>query len=151
MTAQTILVPTDFSDYANQALDYAIELAKVHQASLTLLHVIDTTAWGNAHAEDLLPPSYRKELETRMAASMEATRRRVKEAGLPVETLICHGAPFQAIIDTAKNEGVDLIIMCTHGQTGITHALMGSVSEKVVRLAPCPVLVTRGTTEEATT
>ena len=147
MTAEHILVPTDFSEYANQALDYAIELAKLHQASLTLLHVVDTSAWGDARTEAMLPPSYRQELETRIAESMEATRKRVEEAGLAVETLILHGAPFQTIIDTAKNEGVDLIIMCTHGRTGLTHAMMGSVSERVVRLAACPVLVTRGKTE----
>jgi universal stress protein A len=59
------------------------------------------------------------------------------------------GVPFQTIIDAARDHGVDLIVMGTHGRTGLTHVFMGSVAEKVVRLAPCPVLVTRGTTEDA--
>ena len=76
---------------------------------------------------------------------------RLRDAGVPGETMIVHGVPFQTIIDTAKEQGVDLIIMGTHGRTGLTHVLMGSVAENVVRLAPCPVLVTRGTTEATDT
>jgi universal stress protein A len=73
--------------------------------------------------------------------------RRVQEAGLPGDSAIVEGAPFQMIIDTAKDNEADLIVMGTHGRTGLTHVLMGSVAERVVRMAPCPVLVTRGTTE----
>ncbi len=60
------------------------------------------------------------------------------------------GVPFQTILDTARDKGVDLIVMGTHGRTGLPHVLMGSVAEKVVRLAPCPVLVTRGTHDAST-
>jgi universal stress protein A len=58
-----------------------------------------------------------------------------------------HGVPFQGIVDAARDQHVDLIVMGTHGRTGLRHVLVGSGAEKVVRLAPCPVLVTRGTTE----
>jgi nucleotide-binding universal stress UspA family protein len=75
---------------------------------------------------------------------------RVQEAGLQGDSAIVEGIPFQVIINTAESMDVDLIVMGTHGRTGLTHALMGSVAEKVVRLAPCPVLVTRGTTEAST-
>jgi nucleotide-binding universal stress UspA family protein len=63
------------------------------------------------------------------------------------ETIIVHGVPFQSILDTANEKAVDLIVMGTHGRTGLTHVLMGSVAERVVRMAPSAVLVTRGKTE----
>jgi glycine betaine transporter len=146
MPIQHILVPFDFSPYAEQALAYAIELAHTLQARLTLLHAIDTTPLGVAESAALRPPSYWVELETGIAEGMEEPLARVHEAGLQGETVIAEGIPFQTIIDTARDKSVDLIVMGTHGRTGLTHVLMGSVAEKVVRLAPCPVLVTRGST-----
>ena len=151
MTTKHILVPIDFSGYAAYALDYAIGLAKVLQARLTLLHVADMTPLGVAESATPRSPSFWQELETGIAESMEGLLSRAHAAGLQGEIAIVQGAPFQMIIDTARDKGVDLIVMGTHGRTGLTHILMGSVAERVVRLAPCPVLVTRGTTEEATT
>jgi nucleotide-binding universal stress UspA family protein len=147
MTASHILVPTDFSEYADYALDYAIELAQKLQARLTLLHIIDTMPLGVVEEGSMLPPSYWLELETSLEQSMEASLKRLDDVGLQGETLIIHGVPFQSIIDTAKDKEADLIVMGTHGRTGLTHVLMGSVAERVVRMAPCPVLVTRGKTE----
>jgi universal stress protein A len=150
MTAKHILVPTDFSKYADHALNYAIELAQRLQARLILLHIIHTMPLGVVEESAMLPPSYWQELETSIEQSMEESLKHLADVGLQGETIIIHGVPFQTIIDTAKGKDVDLIIMGTHGRTGLTHALMGSVAEKVVRLAPCPVLVTRGTTENVT-
>lgn len=150
MIAQHILVPTDFSECATQAVDYAIEMAKAHRSRLTLLHVIDIASWADGREEAMLPRAYWQELETGVTDNMAAPRNRVQAAELPVETLIIHGKPFQTIIDTAKDKGADLIIMGTHGRTGLTHAMLGSVAERVVRLAPCPVLVTRDTATTAT-
>jgi nucleotide-binding universal stress UspA family protein len=76
--------------------------------------------------------------------SLETYRQRVEDAGLESEVMTLHGIPFQAILDVARDERVDMIIMGTHGRTGFKHVLLGSVAEKVVRLAPCPVLITRG-------
>ena len=150
MPIQHILVPFDFSPYAEQALAYAIGLAQILQARLTLLYVRDTMSWGVAQAEATLPPSYWVELETSIAEGMEEPLARVHEAGLQGETVLAQGIPFQTIIETARDNSVDLIVIGTHGRTGLTHVLMGSVAEKVVRLAPCPVLVTRGSTEAPT-
>ena len=147
MTAQHILVPIDFSAYADQALEYAIELAKTLQARLTLLHVIHLTPWTMGDMVTTFPGIFLEEVETEAQQLMQASLGRLRDAGLQGETVIVHGVPFQTIIDTAKEKGVDLIIMGTHGRTGLTHVLMGSVAERVVRLAPCPVLVTRGRTE----
>lgn len=147
MTAKHILVPTDFSPYADYALDYAIELAKALQARLTLLHVLQLSPLTMGE----VPPSVfnltLQEMETRARQQLQATLERIQQTGVQGDSAIIEGLPFQTIIDTAKERGVDLIVMSTHGRTGLTHMLMGSVAEKVVRLAPCPVLVTRGTTE----
>ena len=145
MPIQHMLVPFDFSPYAEQALAYAIGLAQTLQARLTLLYVRDTMSWGVAQAEATIPPSVWQQLETSLAEGMEEPLARVHEAGLQGETVIAEGIPFQTIVDTAGDRDVDLIVMGTHGRTGLTHVLMGSVAEKVVRLAPCPVLVTRKT------
>ena len=151
MTVQHILVPTDFSEYADCALDYAIELAKTLQARLTFLHVIHLTpmAMGEIGASGLV--SYLEEIETDAQQRMEILLNRIHQEGLEGDTSIVQGVPFQSIVDMARNEDIDMIVMGTHGRTGLTHALMGSVAERVVRLAPCPVLVTRGTTEVSTT
>ena len=104
-------------------------------------------AFGGGGQRNQRPPSYWQELETGIEQSLEASLQRIHDVGLQGETLIVHGVPFQSIIDPAKDKGADLIVMGTHGRTGLSHALMGSVAEKVMRLAPCPVLVTRGNTE----
>jgi len=74
---------------------------------------------------------------------MEAYVKRVTAAGLVGDMAVVHGVPFQTIVETARLQQVDLIVMGTHGRTGLHHVLLVSVAEKVVRLAPCPVLVTR--------
>ena len=150
MIAQHLLVPIDFSECADQALDYAIELATVHKARLTLLHVVDTASWADGREEAMLPRSYWQALETGVTEHLERPRQKVVAAGLPVETLMIHGKPFQTIIDTARDKGADLIIMGTHGRTGFTHAILGSVAERVVRLAPCPVLIRRSPSDTMT-
>ena len=147
MTVKHILVPTDLSEDADYALVYAIELAQKLQARLILLHAVDTTPLEVAEIASQRPPSDWQEVETGIEQKLEASLKRLHDVGLQGETLIVHGVPFQSIIDTAQDKGADLIVMGTHGRTGLPHALMGSVAEKVVRLAPCPVLVTRGTTE----
>lgn len=144
MTIQHILVPTDFSEYANDALDYAIELAKTLQARLTLLHIIQLTpmTMGDMYGSSL--EAYLEAMENEAQKHMEALLNRVHQEGLEGETAIVQGVPFQLIVDMAGSQDVDLIVMGTHGRTGLTHVLMGSVAERVVRLSPCPVLVTRG-------
>lgn len=151
MIATHILVPTDFSDFADQALEYATQLAKAFQARLTVLHVIQLApmAMGDIGAASVVP--YLEAVETEVQKQMQAILNQLQQAGLQGETAISQGVPVQIIVETAKNQGIDLIVMGTHGRTGITHALIGSVADRVMRLAPCPVLVTRGTTEASAT
>ncbi len=140
MTTQHVLVPIDFSADAEQALDYAIRLARTLQARLTLLHVIQPLAMGSM---DALPYTFVHDLEDKITQAMEPYRERAQAAGLRCDFAILHGIPFSVIVDIARREHTDLIIMGTHGRTGLRHVLLGSVTERVLRLAPCPVLVTR--------
>ena len=146
MPIKHILVPTDLSEYADYALDYAIALAQKLQARLTLLYVIHLTPLAMGDIGVGLVP-YLDEMGADAQQRMQALLNRVHQEGLQGETAVVQGVPFQTIIDMAGDRDVDMIVMGTHGRTGLTHALMGSVAEKVVRLAPCPVLVTRGKTE----
>lgn len=150
MNTQKFLIPIDFSEFANQALDYAIVLATKLQARLTLLHVIHAMPLGVTEMGASLPYSYLQELEADIAQSMEEYLTRVQEAGLEGEIMIVHGVPFEEIVNTAAANQIDLIVMGTHGRSGLQHVLLGSVAEKVVRLAPCPVLVSRTTSTTQT-
>ena len=143
MPIQHFLVPIDFSEYADQALAYAIRLAGTLDARLTLLHVMQPLPMAGVDMGVTLPATYLQEVEAEVQRSMEVALARVTAAGLIGECVVLYGVPFQEIVDTAKARQVDLIIMGTHGRTGLLHVLLGSVAEKVVRLAPCSVLVVR--------
>jgi nucleotide-binding universal stress UspA family protein len=143
MTAQRFLVPVDFSENANQAVKYAIDLASKLGARMTLLHVIQLRPLGSGDMCVTVPYTYMQDLEADITSRMQTYLARVTAAGLEGEMAVVHGVPFQEILETAKAQQIDLIIMGTQGRTGLQHVLMGSVAEKVVRLAPCPVLVVR--------
>jgi nucleotide-binding universal stress UspA family protein len=143
-----MLVPLDFSPFADRALEYAIALAQPLQARLTLLHVLHLTPWemGEVSAAPSLE-AYLQGREADAQHQMHVAQERVQHAGLPCDSIVVQGVPYQTIVDLAGNRAVDLIVMGTHGRTGLLHVLLGSVAERVVRLAPCPVLVTRGALE----
>ena len=143
MTVQHVLIPVDFSTYAEQALDYAIALAKKLPARVTLLHAIQPPVAVNIEGGLWPSSTYIQELEAESTRDMETYLTRVTAAGVQGEMRVVHGVPFHQIIETAKAHQADLIVMGTHGRAGLAHALLGSVAERVVRLAPCPVLVVR--------
>ena len=143
MTAQRCLVPVDFSENANQAVEYAIALASKLGSRVTLLHVIQLLPLGSGDMSVTVPYTYIQDLEADTTSRMQAYLERVTAAGLEGAMAVVHGAPFQEILETAKAQQIDLIIMGTQGRTGLQHVLMGSVAEKVVRLAPCPVLTVK--------
>jgi nucleotide-binding universal stress UspA family protein len=145
MIVQHVLVPIDFSDTADRALEYAIALAQQLHARLTLLHVLHLPPLAMGDMTTGVPVSALDELENDAQQLLQASLDQVQRAGIQVDGLLAHGTPTQTIVDTAGKQGVDLIIMGTHGRTGLTHVLLGSVAEHVVRQAPCPVLVTRQT------
>jgi nucleotide-binding universal stress UspA family protein len=138
-----ILVPIDFSDCSRKALQYAIPLAKQYEGTLTLLSVVSpiTPGLGDYAGLDLttLEADLRSNEARRLA---ELYRVEVREE-VPADRLVRVGSPALEIIRVAKQLPADLIVISTHGNTGIKHVLLGSVAEHVVRRAPCPVLVVR--------
>jgi nucleotide-binding universal stress UspA family protein len=151
---QHILVPTDFSTCSSHALNQAIQFGRLLKARLTLLHVVQIpalvgggAAMGAGTGEGVA--IYVEQAEAEAHQLLAEYAQRVSDAGLECDTIIGHAAPFQMIVEHAETQHVDLIIMGTHGHTGLQHMLLGSVAEKVVRLACCPVMVTREPAEVA--
>jgi nucleotide-binding universal stress UspA family protein len=143
VTAQHFLVPTDFSPYADQALAEAIDLAHAVNAQITLLHVMQLMPLTVGDVPPEYFSDYLEAIEIEAQRHMQASLTRIYQAGLQADSAITQGIPFQAIVEMAGEKKADLIIMGTQGRTGLPHLLIGSVAEKVVRLAPCPVLVAR--------
>ena len=142
-----IVCPVDFSNCAQQALNYAADLAKQFDAELSIVHAYEDPAayvtpmpmsgYVGPGAELLL--ELRKQLEVRLTQ----TKDEVEKRGVRVRSELLEGAPYRVVLDWAKEFGADLIVVGTHGHTGLTHALLGSVTERIVRMAHCPVLTIR--------
>lgn len=143
MQVNHILVPVDFSSDSANAIDMAIELAQKLAARITLLHVIHEVYVGVGEMAAALPPSYIEDIEEEVGKEIQTCVTKVTQAGVQADSVVVHGVPFQCILDTVEDQKIDLIVMGTHGRTGLKHVLLGSVAEKVIRLSPCPVLVTR--------
>ena len=137
MGVKTILVPTDFSETSEAALHYAAEMALTSGARLYLMHVPGKTG---EHFEANFPHG-QFEATVRKGLSSFLTTEQIER--LRPEYAVRVGTPAEEIVRYADLCDVDLIVMGTHGRTGIAHALMGSVAEQVVRVAPCPVLLVR--------
>ncbi|HUU31406.1 MAG TPA: universal stress protein [Phycisphaerae bacterium] len=141
-----LLVPTDFSEHSEQAALYAVELAKRFQADeVHCIHVSDIPADLLAtSAYTMTGPSqeFIEQVRQENRKNLEAFAKN-RLAGVPVRTAFLEGRPFVEIIRYARDHKIDLVVIATHGRTGLTHALFGSVAEKVVRKAPCPVLVVK--------
>jgi len=141
-----LLVPTDFSEHSEQAALYAVELAKRFQADeVHCIHVSNIPADLLAtSAYTMTGPSqeFIEQVRQENRKNLEAFAKN-RLAGVPVRTAFLEGRPFVEIIRYARDHEIDLVVIATHGRTGLTHALFGSVAEKVVRKAPCPVLVVK--------
>jgi universal stress protein A len=143
LTIKAILVPTDFSDCSEGALDYAVALATQFKAALHLVHVSPIPSLAAAAMDGVIVSLPELEAEMRTAAEAEMARLVARISGVPVSTEIAVGNPPTCIVTVASERGVDLIVMGTHGRGPLMHLMLGSVAERVVRLAPCPVLTTR--------
>jgi universal stress protein A len=140
-----ILTPTDFSKSSENALLYAVAFAEKFGSKLYLLHVVQDLTWFIPEAILVAPAAVPPLEEFRTAArtALDRVVKQMKLPGIPIQAEVGEGAPFEAIIRFAREQDIDLIVMGTHGHTGLAHMLMGSVAEKVVRKAPCPVLTVR--------
>lgn len=132
-----ILVPTDFSETAEKAVTYGVELAKRFNAKLDLLHAFDEVILYAPTTADV----YREKFEAGIQEDLDKVTSKME--GVEVESVMRRGAPFVEIIRYAKENDVDLIVIGSHGRGAVMHMLLGSVAEKVVRKAPCPVLTVR--------
>jgi nucleotide-binding universal stress UspA family protein len=132
---RTILHPTDFSDRSGHALQLASALARDYQARLVLLHVIPRPVIG--YGEGVIPPEPEF---VREEAQEQLDRLAVPGGGVVAERRLGEGDPAAVILHFAREAHADLVVMGTHGRTGLGRLLMGSVAEQVVRRAPCPVL-----------
>jgi nucleotide-binding universal stress UspA family protein len=140
-----ILVPTDFSKFSQNALSYAAALAEKFGAELYLLHVVQNIGVMIPDMVNVVPPIMPSN-EQMTGAVREALDRVIKDNKLErfkPKPEVRLGTPFYEIIQFAKETNADLIVMGTHGHSGLAHMLLGSVTEKVVRKAPCPVLTVR--------
>jgi nucleotide-binding universal stress UspA family protein len=142
MDIRRILVPFDFSEYSEKAFTWALEMADKWRSRILLLHVVPMPNYP-----PMLMGTYFNvsEFEASLQADAEARAKefvgKSRHRPVQVDTRVIIGEPFGDICRVAEEEAVDLIVMGSHGRTGLSHVLLGSVAERVVRHAPCPVLV----------
>lgn len=143
-TVSSILVPTDFSENAQKALDLAKEIARGTNATLHLIHVVEPVVypadWSYAQVgfADL-----ERELETNMQKELNGMADLLQKEGYKVETAILRGRASDEICAYAKDHKASMVAIGTHGRGGLEHFLFGSTTERVLRKAPCPVLSVR--------
>ncbi|MFQ5639793.1 MAG: universal stress protein [bacterium] len=144
MKIKKILCAVDFSEYSEQALKYAAFLSRSHGAKLILLHVIEPLHGSEQYMVLALTPlEIKVKLKDEANNQLSALANNVKSS-TKVETAVREGKAFVEIIKKAKEDRVDLIVMGSHGRTGLEHILIGSVAEKVTPKASCPVLIVKG-------
>jgi nucleotide-binding universal stress UspA family protein len=143
---KNILVATDFSEASDAALAYGRELARTFGATMTLLHVADNIA-ARAYGADgivFVEPDLQVELETMAQRRLDELITDDDQVDVRSEALVVSASsPAAAIVQFARDKNTDLIVIGTHGRGAVAHLLMGSVAERVVRTAPCPVLTVR--------
>ncbi len=138
-----ILYPIDFSEYTEEITSYAVSIAKKYDSELHLLHVIPNLSYFTPY-ESFMTPENIVAIERNIEKEIEKDFDNVlRKIDIPAKKVIKTGVTFVEIIDYIKEEGIDLVVMGTHGRSGIEHILIGSVAEKVVRKAPCPVMTVR--------
>ena len=139
-----ILVPTDFSTHADAAIDYAADLAVSYRAPLVLVHVYANPVMTIPDGYVLMTAPDLADLVSQLHAGLRTAELRARERGVTdVETRLVEGVAWHEIVETAKTQSCDLIVVGTHGRSAVSHLLLGSVAEKVVRKAACPVLAVR--------
>ena len=144
-----ILVPTDFSNYSDNALRHAADIANQYQAEIFLLHVIDEHI-QQCSLDYCLTDEVMKEIEqasrTKSADLLQQQIKRIinHSHDVKISPYVKYGFPYQEILREQEEKNIKLIVMASHGRTGIQRILIGSVAEQVMRGAKCPVLLVRG-------
>jgi universal stress protein A len=141
---QKILVPLDFSEFTDEIVSVAVQLAHKFGSTLHLLHVIPNMDYFTPYESFLSAESLvkiQRDIEKEVEKDMDAITKKITD--VPVKKAVHTGVAFVEIVDHVRAEKIDLVVMGTHGRGGLEHILLGSVAEKVVRRAPCPVLTIR--------
>lgn len=140
---KNILVPIDFSETSRKVLKYAVPLAEKFGARIILVHVVEP----RIYPENLVIPAEIEDMNIRLMRNgremLQRLREHVVAPEIKSDVFVVLGKPYQQIVDVAKTEKADLIVVATHGYTGLKHAFLGSTAERVVRYAQCPVLTIR--------
>ena len=147
MNIKTILVPTDFSEHADRAFATAIQFARAFDAQIQLLHVYDIPDTTTVY-EVTFPRGVVDGIQKAASVSLEGLQKQAKAEGIVSSTELVFGSPSQAIVEHAKASKVDLIVMGTRGHGLLKQLFLGSVAERTLRLAPCPVLTVGSTSSD---
>ena len=140
-----ILAPTDFSFHAANAVCYACGLAERLESELHLLHVLAEVVPSGPDPllMPVLPPEYYRETEEQTRIALAQSLGPTWSRPRAIEAAVRWDSPVEGIVEYARDQAIDLIVIATHGRTGLSHVLLGSVAERIVREAPCPVLTIR--------
>ena len=151
MAIRTILVPIDFSACSRAALDQAIDLARLVSARLVLLHSywVSVSLTPVSSLSWTIPPDFLEKMREGTGAELEQLTKRAAQMGVACESRVSAEPAVSCILELAKTLPADLIVMGTHGHTGLKHIMLGSTAERIVRLAPCAVLTVKVKTPES--
>ena len=138
-----ILVPLDFSEHAESILTWAGHLAEEHGSRVLLLHVYHLPVEFQQLEGAYLPPDFWANVKSEAEQQLDTHAAPLRASGLAVETYVREGYPATVIVEEAQSLGSDLIVIGTHGHSGLKHLLLGSIAERVVQKAPCPVLTVK--------
>ena len=140
---QRILVPVDFSDHTPSLIDWGIHLALEHASRIILLHAYHLPVEFQQLEGAYLPADFWASVKSEAKESLDALAEQVRERGVDVEIVVCEGYAATVIVEEAALREVDLIVIGTRGLSGLKHMLLGSIAERVVQKAPCPVLTVK--------
>jgi len=140
---QRILVPVDFSDHTPALLDWSTHLAEEHGSGIVLIHAYHLPVEFQQLEGAYLPPDFWTSVKTEAQEQLGRLAESVRARNIEVETVVCEGYAATVIIEEAERRDIDLIVIGTHGLSGLKHLLLGSIAERVVQKAPCPVLTVK--------
>ena len=140
---RTLLTAVDFSAASDAALDVAVALARSFGASLHVVHSFELPIPAVSPYEVAIPDAYLEEARGAAARRLSEAVARARAQGVEAQSHLAEGSPSSAIVRTAEELGADLVVMGTHGHTGLKHLVLGSVAERTLRHAPCSVLTVK--------
>ena len=142
-----ILVPVDFSESTSPLLEWAAHLAAEHSSAVTLLHAYHLPVEFQQLEGAYLPPDFWANVKAEAEDALGGYAEDLRKRGLEVESVVAEGYAATAIVDEIERQNADLIVIGTHGLSGLKHLLLGSIAERVVQKAPCPVLTVKTPSE----